>query len=105
MGFIRRVGVQMLVALRLLRKEGIIHCDLKPENVLLREAGKTSIKASLPSHPHNPIKKSLPQGSAIHALASFVFKCLTLLTATSPWWPRTGANVIPRKTMHHADFR
>jgi serine/threonine protein kinase len=34
----------MLKCLRLLQKENIIHCDLKPENVLLKQRGSSSIK-------------------------------------------------------------
>jgi len=44
LGLIRRFAVQMLTALRALRKLRIIHCDLKPENVLLRQPNKSGIK-------------------------------------------------------------
>lgn len=44
LGLIRRFAVQMLTSLRALRKLRIIHCDLKPENVLLRQPNKSGIK-------------------------------------------------------------
>ncbi|KNC48904.1 CMGC/DYRK/DYRK2 protein kinase [Thecamonas trahens ATCC 50062] len=44
LGLIRRFAVQMLQALRFLKKQSIIHCDLKPENVLLKNAAKSGIK-------------------------------------------------------------
>jgi dual specificity tyrosine-phosphorylation-regulated kinase 2/3/4 len=34
----------MLYSLTFLQKHGIIHCDFKPENILLRQEGKTGIK-------------------------------------------------------------
>lgn len=44
--FIKMVGWQILVALSLLSMPNInvIHSDLKPENIMLREQGKTGIK-------------------------------------------------------------
>jgi len=44
LGLIRRFAVQMLSALNVLRKLRIIHCDLKPENVLLKHANRSAIK-------------------------------------------------------------
>eukprot|EP00899_Mesostigma_viride_P024180 jgi/Mesvir1/4947/Mv04570-RA.2 len=44
LGLIRRFAVQMLVCLRFLRRLHIIHCDLKPENVLLKYPDKSLIK-------------------------------------------------------------
>ena len=43
-GLIRRFASQLLVALRFLRRERVCHCDLKPENVLLRQPSKSAIK-------------------------------------------------------------
>ncbi|KAI8908781.1 hypothetical protein DFJ77DRAFT_129209 [Powellomyces hirtus] len=37
LGVIRRFTVQMLQCLELLARAGIVHCDLKPENVLLKD--------------------------------------------------------------------
>ncbi|CDH53260.1 dual specificity tyrosine-phosphorylationregulated kinase 2 [Lichtheimia corymbifera JMRC:FSU:9682] len=44
MGLIRRFTIQLLNSLVLLRKHKLIHCDLKPENVLLKHPTKSSIK-------------------------------------------------------------
>ncbi|KAK6632333.1 Dual specificity tyrosine-phosphorylation-regulated kinase 2 [Polyplax serrata] len=41
---IRRFAHSLVQCLRLLQKENIIHCDLKPENVLLKQRGSSSIK-------------------------------------------------------------
>ncbi|XP_048520497.1 dual specificity tyrosine-phosphorylation-regulated kinase 4 isoform X2 [Dendroctonus ponderosae] len=44
LNLIRRFASSLLKCLRLLEKENIIHCDLKPENVLLKQRGSSSIK-------------------------------------------------------------
>ncbi|XP_019867480.1 dual specificity tyrosine-phosphorylation-regulated kinase 4 isoform X2 [Aethina tumida] len=44
LNLIRRFANSLLKCLRLLQKENIIHCDLKPENVLLKQRGSSSIK-------------------------------------------------------------
>eukprot|EP00929_Paragymnodinium_shiwhaense_P006752 TRINITY_DN110711_c0_g1_i1.p1 TRINITY_DN110711_c0_g1~~TRINITY_DN110711_c0_g1_i1.p1 ORF type:complete len:813 (+),score=189.41 TRINITY_DN110711_c0_g1_i1:91-2529(+) len=44
LGLIRRFAIQLLAALRFFRKQHIIHCDLKPENVLLKNPTKSGIK-------------------------------------------------------------
>merc|ERR1719380_345587 len=44
LGLIRRFAIQLLTALRFLRKQRVIHCDLKPENVLLKNPTKSGIK-------------------------------------------------------------
>nr|CCA30066.1 hypothetical protein NCLIV_069610 [Neospora caninum Liverpool]CEL71305.1 TPA: hypothetical protein BN1204_069610 [Neospora caninum Liverpool] len=41
---IRSIGIQLLQALRLLRRQQIVHCDLKPENIVLKNQLKSSIK-------------------------------------------------------------
>jgi hypothetical protein len=43
-GLIRRFAVQMLQALSFLKQLCIVHCDLKPENVLLRKPNKSGLK-------------------------------------------------------------
>ncbi|XP_037079361.1 LOW QUALITY PROTEIN: dual specificity tyrosine-phosphorylation-regulated kinase 2-like [Pollicipes pollicipes] len=44
MSLIRKLAQSIVQCLRLLCKEGIIHCDLKPENVLLKSRSSSSIK-------------------------------------------------------------
>lgn len=44
LNLVRRFAVQMLVALKYLRRHRLIHCDLKPENVLLRSPHRSAIK-------------------------------------------------------------
>ena len=41
---IRKIAIQMLSAIRLLRRLKIIHCDFKPENVMLKQANRLSLK-------------------------------------------------------------
>ncbi|ORZ08830.1 kinase-like domain-containing protein [Lobosporangium transversale] len=44
LGLIRRFCTQLLDSLELLGRHNVIHCDLKPENVLLKHPTKSSIK-------------------------------------------------------------
>lgn len=41
---IRRFAIQLLYALKYLKMFQIIHCDLKPENIMLKENNKSGIK-------------------------------------------------------------
>ncbi len=44
LGLIRRFAIQILHSLRYLHQHGVIHCDIKPENILLRQSNKSGIK-------------------------------------------------------------
>uniref|UniRef100_A0ABD2WWZ7 dual-specificity kinase n=1 Tax=Trichogramma kaykai TaxID=54128 RepID=A0ABD2WWZ7_9HYME len=44
LSLIRRFASSLVSCLKLLHRENIIHCDLKPENVLLKQRGSSSIK-------------------------------------------------------------
>ena len=44
LNLIRRVAIQLIIALRYIRANRVIHCDLKPENVLLKQANKSAVK-------------------------------------------------------------
>ncbi|KAG0347864.1 hypothetical protein BG004_006737 [Podila humilis] len=44
LGLIKRFCTQLLQSLELLNKHSVVHCDLKPENVLLKHPTKSSIK-------------------------------------------------------------
>ena len=41
---IRRIAIQILYALNYIQEEGIIHCDLKPENIILKDRNKSGVK-------------------------------------------------------------
>ena len=41
---VRRISIQLFMALKTVHSVGIIHCDLKPENILLKFENKSSIK-------------------------------------------------------------
>ncbi len=42
--FYQRVGIQLFVSLLYMKKMNIIHCDLKPENIMLKSKSKSQIK-------------------------------------------------------------
>jgi len=44
LGLIRRFAIQILQSLKYLNQEHIIHCDMKPENILLKTPNKSGIK-------------------------------------------------------------
>ena len=44
LGLIRRFAIQLLSALTFSRRLQIIHCNLKPENILLKQPNKSRIK-------------------------------------------------------------
>ncbi|VDM73768.1 unnamed protein product, partial [Strongylus vulgaris] len=41
---VRKFAYSMLLCLDLLQRNRLIHCDLKPENVLLKQQGRSGIK-------------------------------------------------------------
>ena len=43
-GLVRRFAIQILLSLHYMREFNIIHCDMKPENILLRKPNKSGIK-------------------------------------------------------------
>lgn len=43
-GLVRRFAIQILVALHYMKEHQIVHCDMKPENILLRKSNKSGIK-------------------------------------------------------------
>ena len=43
MGVVRHIAEQLLQSLSFLKSERIIHCDMKPENILLRHPKKSNI--------------------------------------------------------------
>ena len=44
MKVIKNMAIQLLICLRYLRKSKVIHCDLKPENIVLKYYNKSLIK-------------------------------------------------------------
>ena len=44
----RKFAHSILQCLELLNRNRLIHCDLKPENVLLKQQGRSGIKVYLP---------------------------------------------------------
>lgn len=41
---VRRFAYSILQCMRVMFKENIVHCDMKPENILLRQKGSSAIK-------------------------------------------------------------
>ena len=44
MNIIKRIAIQIIIALKHIHSSGFIHCDLKPENILFKAENKSSIK-------------------------------------------------------------
>ena len=44
LNLIRRIAIQLIVAMRYVKANRVIHCDLKPENVLLKHTNKSGVK-------------------------------------------------------------
>jgi dual specificity tyrosine-phosphorylation-regulated kinase 2/3/4 len=44
LNIIKRIAVQIIIALKHIHASGFIHCDLKPENILFKAENKSSIK-------------------------------------------------------------
>ena len=51
LGLVRKFSHSILQCLDLLFRHRIIHCDMKPENVLLKQPGRSGIKVSTASYP------------------------------------------------------
>ena len=43
-GLVRKFAIQLLVSLQFMKENNIIHCDMKPENIVLRKPNKSGIK-------------------------------------------------------------
>ena len=43
-GLVRSFAIQLLVSLHYMKEYNIIHCDMKPENILFRKPNKSGIK-------------------------------------------------------------
>ena len=44
LNLIKRFAIQILISLFLMKEHSIVHCDMKPENILLRKINKSGIK-------------------------------------------------------------
>lgn len=47
----RRVAVQVLTSLEALVRAGIVHCDIKPENIMLVDRKRSDVKVGAPGRP------------------------------------------------------
>jgi len=56
-GLVRKFAHSMLKCLALLCDHRIIHCDMKPENVLLKTPGRSGIKVNTSAHTHSGHQK------------------------------------------------
>lgn len=41
---VKKIGASLLISLAFMWREGIIHCDVKPENIMLRQINRTGVK-------------------------------------------------------------
>ena len=41
---IKRMGIQVLMALHFLKKRQIIHCDIKPENIMMLHSNRSAVR-------------------------------------------------------------
>lgn len=44
MKVVKNIAIQILIAMRYMKKLEIIHCDMKPENILLKHYNKSVVK-------------------------------------------------------------
>lgn len=44
MDLVRRFAIQILQSLKYMKEQQVIHCDLKPENVMLKSSDKSGLK-------------------------------------------------------------
>ena len=44
LSLVRRFAIQLLYSLKFLKENDVIHCDFKPENILLKDPSKSGIK-------------------------------------------------------------
>jgi serine/threonine protein kinase len=79
--------VKLLIGMRFLAKHHIIHCDVKPENILLNEPGKTDITIidfGSSCFEHEPVftyiqSRFYRAPEIILGNSKFIFECLTVV--------------------------